>query len=118
MVAPLADPLRANLEDHEAWTREGLLDEFVNAYTSGIDQNDAGKVRATIADSRSRVHGPCRYVGTQIECYTPHDEKSLRGRVEAAAAEGCEEVVFFETTPLQWNNTWDATHSIIQTYSR
>ncbi len=112
-VVPLADPLCANLEDHEVWTREGLLDEFVNAYTSGVDQKDAQKIKATIKDSRSRVHAPCRYLGTQIEAYSPRDEKSLSERIEAAGNAGCEEVVLFESTPLQWNNTWDATHSII-----
>jgi hypothetical protein len=115
-VVPLADPLRANLEDHEAWTRAGLLDEFVNAYTSGTDQQDARKIQSTIADSRSRVHAPCRYLGTQIESYLPRDEKALAARVEAAGEAGCKEVVFFESTPLQWNNTWDATHTIIQEF--
>jgi hypothetical protein len=115
-VVPLADPLSAFLEDHETWTRKGLVEEFVNAYTSGIDQKDAGKIKATIADSRSRVQAPCRYLGSQIESYTPKDEKSLAERVEAAAEAGCEEVVFFESTPLQWNNTWDAAYSIIRKY--
>jgi hypothetical protein len=45
------------------------------------------------------------------------DEISRREFLTVAGAAGCEEVVFFESTPLQWNETWDATHSIIQKYS-
>jgi len=115
-VIQLADPLHSNLEDHETWTREGLINEFVNAYTSEADQQKPEKIKATIADSRSRVHSPCRYLGSQIETYSPKDDKSILGMVEAVADAGCEEVVFFESTPLQWNNTWDAAHKAIKQF--
>ena len=113
-VIPLSDPLRAYLEDHDTWTRAGLLDEFVNAYTSGT----AGAIeyKASVLDSRSRVHSPCRYLGTQVEVYGPRDEKTIAERVEACGEAGCEELVFFESCPLQWNKTWDAAYRTIKRF--
>jgi uncharacterized lipoprotein YddW (UPF0748 family) len=116
-VIPLADPLRAYLEDHQTWTREGLLDEFVNAYAIHGELTGAARAKATIADSRARVHAPCRYLGPQLEVYSLKEEKSIRDSVEAAATSGCEEVVFFESTPIQWNGTWDAVYRVIKDYA-
>ena len=48
--------------------------------------------------------------------YSAKDEKSIREGVGAAAQAGCEEVVFFESTPLQWNTTWDAAYNVIKDY--
>jgi hypothetical protein len=55
-------------------------------------------------------------MGSQIETYWAKDEKSLAGMVEAVADARCEEVFFFESTPLQWNNTWDATYNILKRF--
>ena len=115
-IVPLADPFRAGLEDHAGWTREGLFDEFVNAYATHGEVTGPQRIKATIADSRSRIQAPCRYSGTQLEIYSAKDEKSIREGVEAAAQAGCEEVVFFESTPLQWNSTWDASYNVIKDY--
>jgi uncharacterized lipoprotein YddW (UPF0748 family) len=115
-VIPLVDPLGSNLEDHETWTREGLIDEFVNAYTTHGKVTPSDQIKATVADSRSRVHAPCQYLGTQLEVYTPTDEKGILEGAQAAAEAGCREVVFFESTPLQWNNTWDAAYKAIKQF--
>lgn len=101
-----AEPLRAYLEDHETWSKEGLIDEFVNAYNDGGVGNDPTKLRAMIADSRSRVHAPCRYRGTQLEVYGLTNEASLMKAIGTIADSDCDEVVLFETTPLESNNTW------------
>jgi hypothetical protein len=116
-VEPAADPLRAYLEDHETWTREGLIDEFVNAYTDGSVFRDPAKLRSMIQDSRSRIHTPVPYQGTQMEVYGIRDEGTLLQAVETIAAAGCKEVVFFETTPLQANRTWEAAAKAIRQFS-
>ncbi len=105
MVA-CADPLRAYLEDHETWTRDGLIDEFVNAYNDGAVGRDPTKLKAMVADSRSRIHNPCRYRGSQLEVYGLGDEPSLMTAIETIANCDCQEIVLFETTPLESNNTW------------
>jgi uncharacterized lipoprotein YddW (UPF0748 family) len=113
-VIPLADPLRAYLEDHDTWAREGLLDEFVNAYTTGCPKPEA--YEAMINDSRSRVHPPCRYRGTQLEVYCAKKKDDILQSVQVAFDAGCEEIVFFETTPLEQNKTWEATKEISEKY--
>src|SRR5262249_46135716 len=113
---PVADPLRAYLEDHETWTRDGLLDEFVNAYNDAKALKDTAKIKAMIADSRSRVHSPCKYKGTQIEVYGIKDEPALLKAVEAVAQNDCAEVVFFETTPLEKNQTWEAAKKAVKQF--
>ena len=102
----LAEPLFSFLEDHETWTREGLFDEFVSAYATHGVVTGPELIQATISDSRSRVHAPCEYLGTQLEVYSAKDEESIVSGVRAAAEADCRRIVFFEATPLQWNTTW------------
>lgn len=113
-IVPLADPFRAYLEDHEGWTGRAYYDEFVTAYTSQADWKKPDKIKSVIADSRPRVKEPCRYAGAQVETYWAKDEKSIAMMVEATAEAGCPEVVFFESTPLEWNKTWDAAYRTIK----
>jgi hypothetical protein len=113
---PLADPLRAYLEDHETWTREGLLDEFVGAYDAGQTFFDSGKIKALVSDSRSRVHAPCPYQGAQMEVYGMRNANALFGAVEAVAQSHCEEVVFFETTPIEDHGMWKAAGDAIKRF--
>lgn len=113
-VIPLADPLRAYLEDHELWTSEGLLDEFVNAYTVGCPKPEA--YEAMIRDSRSRVRPPCTYNGSQLEVYCAKKKEDILQGARIASQLGCKEIVFFETTPLEHNHTWEAAKEVIREY--
>lgn len=114
---PLNDPLLSYLEDQKTWTGEGLLDEFVNNYgMHGSD--DVEQIKATIVESRARVKPPCRYLGTQLEVYSvkSENEKLFMDAAQAAIEAGCEEITFFESHPLESNNTWEAARKAIKQF--
>ncbi|MFN0166222.1 MAG: hypothetical protein ACKV22_07305 [Bryobacteraceae bacterium] len=46
------------------------------------------------------------HLGIPIETCWAMDERSLAGRTHRSQRPA-QDVVFFESTPLQWNNTWD-----------
>ena len=106
-MIPLADPLRAYLEDHDTWTRDGLIDQFVTAYGDFKGCPTGKRIRDLVSDSRSRVHPPARYSGVQLQVYKKDEECSMLRRAQAAKDSGCKEVVLFETTPIEAQKKWN-----------
>ena len=97
-MIPLADPLRAYLEDHDTWTRDGLIDQFVTAYGDFKGCPTGKRIRDLVSDSRSRV---------QLQVYKKDEECSMLRRAQAAKDSGCKEVVLFETTPIEAQKKWN-----------
>lgn len=110
-MMPLADPLRAYLEDHNRWTREGLIDEFVTAYAENCPT--PAELRDLVDDSRSRVHAPARFNGVQLQVYDTEASCPLVDRARVARDAGCREVVLFETTPIEAQNKWDVVRKAV-----
>lgn len=110
-MIPLADPLQAYLEDHDTWTREGLMDDVVTAYN--INCPNAQQLRELVNDSRSRVHSPARFNGIQLQVYNGEKACSLPERARVAKEAGCRELVLFETTPIEAQGKWDVVRKTV-----
>lgn len=120
-TAPAAGPLEGNLEDHSAWTRDGLVDFLVvTPLPQQTTPFDAGGYRSIIQSAKARLQRPCR-LGLWEVVWGARSER-VREVVRAAAmigaAEGVEEVVFFQAIAFEEAHsskevTWDALRSAI-----
>lgn len=111
-TAVLASPL-GNLEDHETWTREGLIDVLVAPHNTFSSLEEFNTI---IPDAKSHILGPCQF-GVEIWC-TPSnpvfttDTARLAHKHDAAYLVVRESYSIFNKPAI-----WDAFKQVAERYS-
>ena len=121
-TAPAAGPLEGNLEDHDTWTAEGLIDFLV---TTPLAQQttpyDPDVYRSIIRGAKSHLQGPCRLRLWQLAWGASSErvQEMVHAAATIAEDEGVEEVVFFQAISFEdarWSKsevTWNALRNAI-----
>jgi len=114
----MVGPLEGNLEDHETWTKEGLVDSLVADISPLLTLSDGNlnseEYGKRIDYSRSLLKGDCSF-GTQLNTWAANKAQILDA-ARVANEHGCKEVVLWEFIGVIRKNTLDAIKEISGKY--
>ena len=126
-AAPAAGPLEGNLEDHDTWTRERLVDFLVvTPLPKQTTPFDPETYRSIIRGAKAHLRGPCRLGLWQVMwgASPQRVHETVRAAATLAADEGVEEAVFFQAISFEDARysksevTWDALRAAIADATR
>ncbi len=111
--AVLASPL-ANLEDHETWTREGLIDVLVAPHNTFSSLEE---FKTIIPDAKSHILGPCQF-GVEIWVVPSSDPAFITDVAQLAHEYDAAYLVVRESYDI-FNKpaVWDAFKQVAERYS-
>ena len=99
-----AGPLEGNIEDHDTWTKEGLIDFLiVTALPPQTTPFTEEKYRGILQEAQSHIKGECRLRFWEVMWGADGDRvrQVVSAGREIAEKEGFEEVVFFQALSFQ-----------------
>jgi len=107
----MAGPLEGNLEDHETWTREGLLDSLVADIFPLLPSREYG---GRIDHARSLIKGGCSF-GTDLNTWAANSEQIIQ-MAKVAKEHNCDEIVCWEFIGVINNKTIEAVKQAAEEY--
>ena len=111
ITARLASPL-ANLEDHDTWTREGLIDGLCAPFNTFAA---AKELKTILPDAKSHIQGPCQFAVCLGMTKTP---AAIKDCARVAYENGAEYLFVRESYDIRTKPAvWDAFKQVAERYS-
>jgi hypothetical protein len=101
----------ANLEDHDTWISERLIETYTIGHNCRCEFNVLETVEDQITMAKTRLEGRIKF-NLQVETYTNRENNAkqwLEKLIEIAEREKIEEIILRESCPMwAYNNMWRA----------